>query len=413
MPIYKSNSILSEISVFFKKDDSNSALFTLTDMLKGFNMSEKVLFGSRSKCNSKYSLLQVLELLIMFPCFMIKNPYNYCRSSLSGFFGCEKDVFYRFVNNEIYDWRKILYHFTIQIWNKVRVRSDHKHQTVCLMVDDTDFPKTGRRIENIGRVYSLLGHKTILGFKSLFLGITDGKSQFILDFAILGEKGRKNNFSMSDKELESRFTKDRDEASPVITRAKEYGESKIQLMITMIKRAIRKGIRFDYLLADSWFTCSEVIRFIRARHIKCHYLGMIKIGKKGVTRYGFEGKELTARALINLLKARGEARRSRKLGCQYITADVRFAGTDVRLYFVKRKKESWNGIMTTNLSLEFLEAYRIYAMRWSLEVFFKETKGLLGMGQVPVPELCCTACRNHDHGLAIQFAFPGQKVHQL
>ncbi|SFS86159.1 hypothetical protein SAMN05216365_1241, partial [Porphyromonadaceae bacterium NLAE-zl-C104] len=54
MPIYKSNSILSEISVFFKKDDSNSALFTLTDMLKGFNMSEKVLFGSRSKCNSKY-----------------------------------------------------------------------------------------------------------------------------------------------------------------------------------------------------------------------------------------------------------------------------------------------------------------------------------------------------------------------
>lgn len=381
MPIYKNNSILSEISVFFKKDDSNSALFTLTDMLKGFNMSEKVLFGSRSKCNSKYSLLQVLELLIMFPCFMIKNPYNYCRSSLSGFFGCEKDVFYRFVNNEIYDWRKILYHFTIQIWNKVRVRSDHKHQTVCLMVDDTDFPKTGRRIENIGRVYSLLGHKTILGFKSLFLGITDGKSQFILDFAILGEKGRKNNFSMSDKELESRFTKDRDEASPVVTRAKEYGESKIQLMITMIKRAIRKGIRFDYLLADSWFTCSEVIRFIRARHIKCHYLGMIKIGKKGVTKYGFEGKELTARALINLLEARGEARRSRKIGCQYITADVRFAGTDVRLYFVKRKKESWNGIMTTNLSLEFLEAYRIYAMRWSLEVFFKETKGLLGMGK--------------------------------
>ena len=252
---------------------------------------------------------------------------------------------------------------------------------MCLMVDDTDFPKTGRRIENIVRVYSHLGHKAILGFKSLFLGITDGKSQFILDFAILGEKGRKNNFSMSDKELESRFTKDRNEASPVITRAKEYGESKIQLMITMIKRAIRKGIRFDYLLADSWFTCSEVIRFIRARHIKCHYLGMIKIGKKGVTRYSFEGKELTARALINLLEARGEARRSRKLGCQYITADVRFAGTDVRLYFVKRKKESWNGIMTTNLSLEFLEAYRIYAMRWSLEVFFKETKGLLGMGK--------------------------------
>lgn len=148
----------------------------------------------------------------------------------------------------------------------------------------------------------------------------------------------------------------------------------------MIKRAIKKGICFDYLLADSWFTCSEVIRFIRGRHIKCHYLGMIKIGKKGVTKYGFEGKELTSRALINLLEAKGAAKRSRKVGCHHITADVRFSGTDVRLYFVKRKKESLNGIMTTNLSLEFLEAYRIYAMRWSFEVFFKETKGLLGMG---------------------------------
>ncbi len=52
-------------------------------MLKGFNMLEKVPFGSKSKCNSNYSLLQVLELLIMFPCFMIRNPNNYCRSSLS------------------------------------------------------------------------------------------------------------------------------------------------------------------------------------------------------------------------------------------------------------------------------------------------------------------------------------------
>jgi hypothetical protein len=245
--------ILSEISVFFKKDDSNDALFTLTDMLKGFNMSEKIFFGSKSKCNSKYSLQQVLQLLIMFPCFMIRNPYNYCRSFLSGFFGCEKDVFYRFVNNEIYDWRKILYHFTIQIWNKVRVRSDHKHQTVCLMVDDTDFPKTGRRIENFGRVYSHLGHKTILGFKSLFLGITDGKSQFILDFAILGEKGKKNYFSMSDKELELRYTKDRDEASPVITQAKEYGELSVTeriwgIILEMVK--IMTGI-FSYELKST------------------------------------------------------------------------------------------------------------------------------------------------------------------
>lgn len=61
-------------------------------------------------------------------------------------------------------------------------------------------------------------------------------------------------------------------------------------MTTMIKRAINKGNCIDYLLADSWFTCSDVIHLIRVRHIKCHYQRMIKIGKKGVTNYGFEGK---------------------------------------------------------------------------------------------------------------------------
>jgi len=112
MPIYKNKTIFSEISSFFKKNDSQSAIFTIIDMIKSVNMPEKVLFGTQGKFNSKYSLLQVFQLLIMFLCFMIKNPFNYRQSSLRHFFGCEKDVFYRFANNEAFDWRKVLYHIT-------------------------------------------------------------------------------------------------------------------------------------------------------------------------------------------------------------------------------------------------------------------------------------------------------------
>jgi hypothetical protein len=63
------------------------------EMLKGINISEKVLFGGESPCNSKYSWLQVFPLLVKFPCFMIKDRYNYKQSALSNFFGCKKDVF--------------------------------------------------------------------------------------------------------------------------------------------------------------------------------------------------------------------------------------------------------------------------------------------------------------------------------
>ena len=59
-----------------------------------------------------------------------------------------------------------------------------------------------------------------------------------------------------------------------------------------------------------------------------------------------------------------------------------FADTKVRLFFVRRSKRgAWNGLMTTDVQLEFLEAYRIYSQRWSLEVVFKEAKGLLGLGK--------------------------------
>ena len=73
------------------------------------------------------------------------------------------------MSNPQIDWRKLLYNLNIQLWNKIRVRTDHKEGTTCLIVDDTDYPKAGRRIENIGRVYIHVHNKCILGFKALFL----------------------------------------------------------------------------------------------------------------------------------------------------------------------------------------------------------------------------------------------------
>ena len=382
MPVHKVTKFLSEISTFFKKNDSETAMFAIMDVIKGIKMNEQTLFGRKSRCNSKYSLLQVFQLLLVCPCFMIRNPFNIYGSPLGGKLGCRKDVFYEFLNDGRTDWRKLMYHIACQLWTKVIIRSDHKPTDTCLMIDDTDFPKTGRRMENIGRVHSHLEHRSILGFKALFLGITDGISQMLLDFAILGEKGRKGNYGMSEKELSKRFSKERDEDAAVQRRLDEYSMSKINLAVEMIRRAIKHKIRFRYVLADSWFTCAKIVRFIRSRHIKCDYIGMIKVGEEGKTKYRFERKELTAPAIIKKLNKRGEKKYSRKLRCWYISADVIFADTHVRLFFIRRSKRGpWSGLLTTDLSLGFFEAYRIYSRRWSQEVIFKESKGLLGLGK--------------------------------
>lgn len=101
------------------------------------------LFGMKSKYNHVYSLLQVFQTLLLYPCFMVRNPYNYGGSSLSRLLDCKKDVFYRFMSHPGIDWRKLLYHLNIQLWSKIRVRSRHKSENTCLIVDDTTIPKPG------------------------------------------------------------------------------------------------------------------------------------------------------------------------------------------------------------------------------------------------------------------------------
>ena len=72
---------------------------------------------------------------------------------------------------------------------------------------------------------------------------------------------------------------DKNRAINAIMRVMEYTMKKTDKAIEMVKYAIKRGIRFDYLLVDSWFTCADFVRLITSRHIKCHLLGMIKLGK--------------------------------------------------------------------------------------------------------------------------------------
>ena len=99
----------------------------------------------------------------------------------------------------------------------------------------------------------------------------------------------------------------------------------------MIKTAVLQGIRFDYLLTDSWFTCFEVVKFLSTRRIKCHFLGMLK---KNATKYIFADKELNFNQILTILKRR-KMQRNRKLNCHFYEAIVDFNGISVNFFFCK------------------------------------------------------------------------------
>jgi hypothetical protein len=205
-------------------------------------------------------------------------------------------------------------------------------------------------------------------------------SQLFLDFSLHGEEGSNpdKKQGLTDKQRSERFSADYT-GQCVEERIKEYTMKKTDKAIEMVKYAIKRGIRFDYLLVDSWFTSADFVRLITSRHIKCHLIGMIKIGK---TKYHTQWGDLTAKQIIKKLQKQGLTKHNRTLRCTYCTIDVKFAGTTVRLFFSKRGRNGlWNGLLTTDLSLSFLKAYRTYAIRWTTEVAYHDQKQLLDFGR--------------------------------
>lgn len=121
-----------------------------------------------------------------------------------------RDMFYRFMNDGNVDWRRIIYSVFRQLYSRVSRKTRVKSCVRCAIIDDTDLPKTGFKTERIGKVSSHTQMKPILGFKAMFLCLTDGVSQFLLDFSLHGEKGKQSDKpqGLSKKQAESCYTKE-------------------------------------------------------------------------------------------------------------------------------------------------------------------------------------------------------------
>ena len=75
MLMHKVSTFLSEISIFFRENDSHKAMYTIMDVIKGLKMTELSLFGTKSKCNHVYTLLQVFHTLLLYLLFIRINNY--------------------------------------------------------------------------------------------------------------------------------------------------------------------------------------------------------------------------------------------------------------------------------------------------------------------------------------------------
>jgi len=279
--MHKGTNIISEINSFFTKNRQVELISALSTVIDSLHFDKRV-FGGKKHHNCKMSYYQPLQLILLLPFFAVKGFSHYAESILHSRFDCEKDMFYSFMSKDDINWRNILCHFAVKLIDRMSVRADHKKCDLLrvLIVDDTDLPKTGMRIEMIGKIFSHVEHKCILGIKSLNICWSDGTSLIPFDFSLHGEKGKVEGKEqgLTAKQRNERKSYERKENSHMKKRADEYFKPKGDMLIEMVKRAISYRLGFDYLLVDSWFTNTALVEFVCASHKKFHLLSMGKIG---------------------------------------------------------------------------------------------------------------------------------------
>ena len=329
------------------------------------------------------ALSDILILLFLVR-FEHTSIYLQVRKNFKGLFSGDKNVFYRLQNNSNMDWRKLVFSFVTKFQRIVEVKGnkDNEQQAIrCFIADDTTLEKTGKTIEGVGKVFNHVFGRWILGYKMLVLGYWDGKTFTGIDFTLHRERGQNASkpYGLTIKEQNEQFSKTRTPEQPSYTRLKELDCSKLDMLIDMLKRAVKHGFKANYVLVDSWFMCEELITSIRSiRKGMLHALGMCKIDRR---KYLFQNKELTASEILNKA-SRKNGHYCRKHKMQYIGVFAMYKGIPVKLFFVRYgNQDKWHLIITTNLTISFIKAIEIYQIRWTIEVFFKECKQYLKLGR--------------------------------
>lgn len=327
-----------------------------------------------------YSFESIFSCLICLPFLGLQTVHSFTGSVLAKHIEARKDAFYRLKNNRGICWRMILWLFGLKFIRLVDLKGTKDPEAVrCLVFDDSTLPKTGRYIEKVSRIWDHVLNRCILGYKLLAMGYWDGVSFIPLDFSLHRERGRNADrpFGLKKKEYRKQYRKKRESGTHSWDRAKETDSTKIESALKMFWRAISQGVKVDYVLMDSWFTCEAFIRAVlRVKKQTVHLIGMYKTPK---TRFKYLNQRLTHSQIRNKL---GKVKRCRKLRLQYKEATVDFNGVTIKMFFSRQGKNGkWRVFVTTDTEITFIRMIETYQIRWTVEVFFKEAKQLLGLGK--------------------------------
>ena len=335
------------------------------------------------KKRSGTSAVDVVYLLLLWVWLKVDSIAMFSRESLLSFSSAHKDALYDMLNREDLNWRKLQLHIAQKL-----IATTEKNSTIrALVVDDSVKMRRGKKMPGVSCHFDHLTGRTVMGQQVLTLGLATQDRFVPLDSEIFISASQATP-------LPAAF---HDQRSVVARRYQQaQNQSKPQMLEGMLSRALNAGIEAEYFLADAWFATKQVLTLTQD-----HSLTAIVRTKKNKTKYRLTLADESTQ-MLNIVelyqnhvkKQWRQVKGRHSYQAQSLVVELNLAATDhdvdrwvkVKLLFVRGVadeksqpgKHDWAVFLTTGCHLEDSAILEIYALRWGIEVYFKEAKQHLG-----------------------------------
>ncbi len=333
---------------------------------------------------SGIDITEAVFLLLLWKWITVSSIAMFSRKALGMFSRAKKDVMYDLLKREDVNWR---------LFNLQTAKGVYQHNGLgqsrirAFVVDDSIKTRRGKKMEGVSSHFDHVTGRHVMGQQVLTLGLATEEAFLPFDSQIYISAVKAQKLITEYKDSRSVLGRRYDEATT---------QSKPHMAAHMIKRARRCGIEADYVIADAWFGTKSMMRtalglhmcaILRMKKSKMKYRAVIGGRKKAL----LNAKELYAR----LVKRRWRKVRGLPWKAVALDVEIDLAEDDekaprwqaVRLLFVRGLKElgdaeagnkDWALFLTTDVRLSMSKMLEIYALRWGIEVYFKEAKQHLG-----------------------------------
>jgi len=259
----------------------------------------------------------------------------------------------------------------IRLFNALRLRESlDERDGGILSLDDTLIRKTGKMMDGVGYLYDHSQKKKVL--------CHDVVSTF---------------YRTDTNQLPSYF-------EPYVK--KEIAEScgiwfhtKIQIAVDLIKKSLTQ-VNPLAVVFDEWYMCHELLEFLnshgltwvsQAKSNRCIQLDNLWVGLNRFTK-------TLSHQVFKRINAELE---EKKYKWFYETNVMMKNAGFVRIVVLKRRKNSkkWAFLISNNTGLSGLKVLEYYKKRWCIEVFHRDCKQHLGLGEYQVRKLDAVVIHLH------------------